>query len=317
MARFSIGTAFGDAFGLVRDRPLAVLVWGLLLFAPLFCAVVVLFPAMGDVIAAMPAPGEGDPSDSAPDWVLARMIQFQLGSMLFNIANLLVAVVVYTAVFRAVIRPTETEAFSLRLGMDEVRIAVVGLAIGVGLYAAMLVFAMIAVAIGFAVGQGGGTGPLIATILILIVALVVMIFVGLARVSMIAPASLLYRDFAFVQGWRLASGNTLPLLGMMLLVYLSILLIELVLIAGVGMALVGQGGLAAFDWIEADANPFAGLGDWLSANWHWTVVIGLVGVVLYGLLTTLAIAPFASACRQLAEGSAPTGASDRSPAPAA
>ena len=46
MARFSIGTAIGEAFGLMRRRPLAVFVWGLLMVAPSVASMALILPMM-------------------------------------------------------------------------------------------------------------------------------------------------------------------------------------------------------------------------------------------------------------------------------
>lgn len=317
MARFSIGTAFGDAFGLIRDRPLSVLVWGLLLFAPVALSLALVFPAMGDVIAAMPDPGDSDGYTGPPEAAFARMMQLQLVSMLLNIAMMFVMVVIYTAVFRSVLRPGERSAFSLRVGMDELRVAVVGLAISIGFYAAMLVFIMLGFAVGFAVWSVGNPLVLGLTIGVLILAFLGACFFGLARVSMMAPATVLYRDFAFVQGWRLAGRAPFGLFGMMLLLLLMIIVIEVVLVALAVTVFGGMGGFAGTAWVGSDVNPFAGLSSWFAGNWHWVLLGSIPVAFLYGLLMTLSIAPFASACRQLADGEPGPASGGTSPTAAA
>lgn len=317
MARFLIGTAIGDAFALIRRRPLAVFVWGLLLLAPVFLSFALLFPAIAGMFADMPAPGAGPPDEVMADRMVVTMMQFHLASMLLNIGQMVVIVVVYTAIFRATLRPGETSVFSLRLGMDELRIAVVGLALGVGLYAAMLVFMLVGAAIGFAVWNAGDMAVLICVICVMVLVMLAAIFLGMARVSMIAPASILYRDFAFVQGWRLAAGKTMPLFGMMLLIFLMILLVEMVLLVAGLIAFAGVAAVTDFDWTQmyVDADPFAGSGAWIAVNWYWALLGGIAGSFLYGALMTLSIAPFASACRQLAGSETPPLADEGSPAP--
>jgi hypothetical protein len=150
MARFSVRTAIGDAFGLIRDRPLSVLVWGLLMFAPIACSFALILPAMGAAVEATQDPAAGDMAAGGADRLFAAVLQVQAASMLLNIGLMLVMVVIYTAVFRAVLRPEERSAFSLRIGMDELRVAVVGLAVGVGFYAAMIVLFLLGGALGFA-----------------------------------------------------------------------------------------------------------------------------------------------------------------------
>lgn len=300
MKRFSIGASIGDGFGLITGRPLSVFVWGLLLLAPTFASVALILPSMGEMFAAMAAADAAATTDGAVNnQMFAAMMQFQLASMLLNIGQLVIMAIVYTAIFRAVLRPTERGLFSLRLGMDEVRVAVVGLAIGVVLYIAVIVLALIGAAFIFALWSTDSTLGALALGLYVLLALVGICW-AMARVSMMAPASVLYRDFAFAGGWRLASGKAWPLFGMMVLIVLIIMAIEVVLIL-VGMLVFSGVWATMGSAMIADANPFPGLTDWLGANWYWVAVAALIGSFFYGAVLALGIAPFASACRQLAD----------------
>lgn len=318
MKRFSIGTSIGDAFGLIRRRPLAVFVWGLLMLAPGLGVVALMLPMMGEMFANMPAPGSEGPMSDNPfaDQMFAQMMQFQLASMLLNIGQYVVMAVVYTAMFRAVLRPREASVFSLRIGMDELRVAVVGLAIGIGLYMALMVIMLFGFALGVAMWSGDSGVAALVFIALAVTALVGFLW-ALARVSLMAPASVLYRDFAFVQGWRLASGRAWPLLGMMLLTWLIIVVIEMaVVLVGVVLFMVFAAGAAPWADLAPAANPFEGIHAWLTANWYWAVLGGVALSLFYGVVLTLSTAPFASACRQLAESDAPPSADDAgSPAP--
>tara|TARA_R110002051_G_scaffold204586_1_gene270697 strand:- start:1288 stop:2247 length:960 start_codon:yes stop_codon:yes gene_type:complete len=302
MARFSIGTAFSDAFGLIGRRPLSVFVWGLLLLLPSAGTILVVLPMLSDVIASSGAGMEPD---------FRRMMQHQSMSGLLHIVQLLVMAVVYTAIMRAVIRPKEKAVFSLRLGMDELRVAVVGVAVFIGFYLALVVLVLLVAAAGFAIMQLDAPGNWIA-IAALVLVLILGVWLMLARVSLIAPASVLYRDFAFVQGWRLGRGQTWPLFGMMLLLVVVVLVIETIALIA-GLAAFGVG--AAFtdmENVEVWADP-ANWGDpmpWLMANWIWCALGGVVLSFVYGMVLTLGIAPFASACRQLADSSAPPPAAE-------
>lgn len=304
MARFSIGTAISEAFDLVRRRPLAVFVWGLLMVAPSVASMALLLPMMGEMIAAVGT--EGADPDQIQSAMMGDMMQVQGVSSLLNLVQLVLMVVVYTAVMRAVVRPRETSFFSLRLGMDELRVAVVGVAIVVGFYLLALILVLLGVGIGFATwGLGEPFNWLI--IVAMAVGLFVAIWLGAARVSLMAPASVMSRTFAFEEGWKLGRGRTGALFGMMLLTLLIILVTEMI-VFGIGMAvfMATAGGLdwpQILDSIEAD--PFAGLQALFMANWPWITVAALVISGLYGFLLTLGIAPFASACRQLAAPAVP------------
>ena len=312
MKRFSIGTSIGDGFGLIGRRPFAVFAWGLLMLAPAFGAFGLMFPAMGELFANMPDPDTGAAADSAfSEGMVAQMMQFQMASLLGNLGQYVGMAVVYTAIFRAVLRPAERSFFSLRVGMDELRVAVAGLAIGIGIYIVMIFAILLCVALGFGLWAQGEAVAL-STCGIVGLAMVIALLWGLARVSLIAPASVLYRDFAFAQGWKLAAGKGWPLLGMQLLLCLMILVIYIVVI--IIVALVAGGAIAAtgsaLEGAGHDANPFEGMSAWVAVNWPWLVVGGLVLSWVYGAFMTLMVAPFASACRQLAETSQPIVAED-------
>lgn len=317
MKRFSIGTSIGDGFGLIARRPLAVFVWGLLMVAPTFGAMALILPAMGEMFASMPDADSAAGMDEAfSEAMVGQMMQFQLASMLSNVVQLLVMAVIYTAIFRAVLRPRERSFFSVRLGMDELRVAVVGLAIGVGLYIAIIVAVLLSIGVGLGVGASDTIAG-IWTGAVLVLAAILALLWGMARVSLIAPASVLYRDFAFAQGWRLASGKGWALFGMNLLIWLMIMGIYMVVALVVAVTI---GGVVAtmFPALEAmpsDANPFAEISAWVAANWYWAIVAGIIGSMIYGALMTLMIAPFASACRQLAESSTPAESAAPSPEP--
>lgn len=323
MRRFSIGTAIGHAFGLIRRRPLAVFVWGLLTVAPILGGFALILPVMGDMFANMPAPGS-DPSSyeqAFPEQAFAQMMQFQAASMLMNIGQLLVMAVVYTAIMRATLRPRESRYFSLRLGMDELRVAVVGLAIGVAMYVAVIIVALFVIALAVALGMGmSGSEPgVVASVIVLLAIVVALAFLwAMARVSLMAPASVLYRDFAFVQGWKLASGKGWPLLGMMLLIFVIIILIEAIVLM-IGLGVFASFAFASGPWgdMTDPTQVFLGMSAWLAANWYWAVLAALASAAVYGVVLTLSIAPFASACRQLAEsGDARPAEEAASPEPA-
>lgn len=319
MARFSIGTAIGDGFALIRRRPLSVFVWGLLMVAPSAATFGLVWPMMGDVFSGMATERAG--GSDVPDAAFASLMQFQALSGLMNIVQALLMVVVYTAVMRAVLRPRDSSFFSLRIGMDELRVAVVGLAVVVGMYIAMMVLLLVGGAIGFATWSAGSPTNWLVIVGLAVTA-IVLIWLAMMRVSLMAPASVLYRTFAFAEGWRLGRGQLGPLFGMSLLVLLLVFVIETV-VFGIGLALVIAAGVSGgIDWTalrahNMDVNPFEGLNAVLTANWPWFAVGALVVSIIYGIVVALSVAPYASACRQLAESGTPSPADGQSPAPVA
>lgn len=311
MARFSIGRSINDGFALLLARPVSVFVWGLIFVAPTILSI----PLIWNMLESMPV-NEPQNSDAAFQAMFGEMMQFQAVSGLLNLVQLLAMPIAYAAIMRAVIRPKESSWFSVRVGMDELRIAVVGLAIGIGLYFGIIVLAFLGVGIGFAI-HPMGEAALVSAIVLMVIALIAIVFIAMARVSLIAPASILYRDFAFEQGWRLAKGKTGALLGLMILLCLIMLAIQIV-VSGVVIAIVlalvaaGAFGDVAAGAASAPVDPQT-LGEVLpplAAIWPWLIGAGVIGSIFYGIVMTLGVAPFASACRQLAEGDAPPASAD-------
>lgn len=302
MPRFSIGKAIGDAFDLAIKRPISVLVWGAATVVPVVASFALILPAM----EAMPANGTEAESQAA---MMEAMSHMQAQTSLVSLAQYLLMAMLYTAIFRAIIRPQQRSFFSMRLGMDELRVAVAGLAIGIGVWVAVVVVAVLLGLLIYALYASVGPQTAIWTGIGLGLLVVLALLWGLARTSLIAPASVLMRDFAFGPGWNMAKGQTWALVGLMLLSWLIATAIQLVISGAVIFGIItfaGVGGMEMLgDPAAWEANPVAMMSSLLRANWPWVIVGSVVASWIVGLVSVLSIAPFASACKQLAPGSAP------------
>ncbi|GAA0623432.1 hypothetical protein GCM10009422_19360 [Brevundimonas kwangchunensis] len=123
------------------------------------------------------------------------------------------------AVYRAVLRPTESGMAYLRLGATELRLAVVLVALWalsiVLTFALALCIGVIAAVIAMAAG-GGGAGAGIATALIVLVLYLVMIAGLLAfwvKFSFAAPMTFAEGRIRIFQSWKATKGHFWPLLG--------------------------------------------------------------------------------------------------------
>lgn len=257
MKRFSITAAAAEPFRLAGRRPLAILVWGLVLLAPSLVVLGAMIPFIGEMAAS----GAFDPESLASDadagpfaGDMATMMEFQLWSNLAQMLGLLTVVLVTTAIARAVYAGRKGDrALFLRLGMAEFQVAVVGLALGIGFFIVAMLVSLLAVGIGFAVWQLGD--PLRWP---LCIGLGIATFVGLVllwgRLSLLAPACVRYRSFAFEEGWRLGRGQNWRLFGLWLFLILISILFSLgfmILLAIVLLTLAGGVELSDPDAIEA------------------------------------------------------------------
>lgn len=287
---FSISEALASGFRLTRRRPLQVWAWGVALAAPSLIIGMLMLRMFGTISLEELAAAK-EPSAA----MIAQMVQMQAWSILLNGLQALIWVTVAAAVFRAVLFPERVAG--LKVGMDEARIAVVGLALIIGLYAAAIVIGLIAFAIGASLWFVSAPVA-VALGLLVAVAAGLTIWGVLLRASLIMPASVALGDFAFVPGWKLAKGHVLRLLGLSLLIVAVVLLIELALLMLVAVVLFLLAGVNVFSlaaMLEQGTPP--------DINWGAFIGWGLVAFVplswLHGFLTTIMLAPYAESCRVL------------------
>ncbi|WP_296173494.1 hypothetical protein [uncultured Brevundimonas sp.] len=289
---FSIGEALASGFKLTRRRPLQVWAWGVLAAAPslLFGALTLRF--FGAISIEELAARE--PSAS----VMAQMVQFQAWSGLLNLLQALIAVVIAAAVFRTVFFPERPARFAgLKVGMDEVRLAIIGVAMVAGFYAAAIVIGLIAFAIGVSLWFVSEAAAVALGLLVAAAAGLAIWGVAL-RACLIVPASVGLNDFAFVAGWRLGKGQVLRLLGLSLAIIAVVIAIELALLALAAVVLFLVAGVNVFtvaEMLKHGAPP--------EVDWPAFVGWGLAAFVplswLQGFLGTVMLAPYAEACRSL------------------
>lgn len=281
--RFSIGDALGDALGLIRRHPLAVLVWGLVTAAPN-----VLVLAIGAEMGQL-----------APEVAMdAEWWRYQAISGLVSIAQLVLTVIVGTAAMRAILHGEgQGRAFFMRFGMDELWVAVSYIAMFVAVYAGMIVVGLAGVAAGlilWAVNEGVAIG---LGVLIGIAGGVAVVWLML-RVSLIPAASVRTHHFAFVEGWRMAKGQTLRILGVSLAalvlvvtLYAAIILLAIIIALVLGIALPNLDQLGEMGQLSLDSGP---------QMWTLALIALIPASVLMGVINVLTYGPLASAVRQLA-----------------
>jgi MFS family permease len=297
MKRFSITEAVAEPFRQAGRRPLATTIWGLVILAPTVLA----FAGMIPVLREMAAAGAFEPGSATTpfDDDFATAMQFQAWAQLANLLQLFAGLFVTTAIIRAVFAGGRGDrAAFLRLGMHELYVAVVAVTIFIGMIIAMVVAVLLAVAIGLALsGMPDPWRPLIYVVMGLGLAIGFLALWG--RLALIAPASLRYETFAFVEGWKLGAGQTWRLLGLLVIQFLVAIVIGIALIMLIVIiAMMVGGGVAA-------TNPDAMLA-WLQGLPEQpALLIGLAVVLLLplawiqGFSNLLVTAPFARAVLDL------------------
>lgn len=293
---FQIDEALADGFRLIRRRPGSVLSWGVVLALPLLLSVIVmidLFMSIGlDAMAE-----DADPSPQA----LAAMMRMQAWSMLINVVQLIGYVLIIAAICRAVLWPERAPGrfFDLRIGMDEARVAVAGLAVMAGCYGVMLIVVLLAFAFGAAFWMVSEAAAVIMGVVVGLAGIVGIVWAAL-RTSMIMPLSIASQDFAFVSGWKMTKGRVGVLLGLFAATFAVTLVVHVLILVVIGLIALGVSipfwsQLAAWAESAQSGVPDFNLG-----------VVATVGVaafvamaIYYGIVVAIWVAPGVSACRQM------------------
>ncbi|HEY1425645.1 MAG TPA: hypothetical protein VGF50_03140 [Caulobacteraceae bacterium] len=301
MAEISIGAAVGAGFGLIRRRPVSVLVWGavsvglqlvaLVLFAPFYLAV------YGAVIQGAAAGGGTSPMAALQSPQVAAMSGLV---QLFNLGQILVTTVVYCAVFRAVLHPERSSFAYLRLGAPEFFFLILIFAAFIGLFVGLLIVILpvsIIIGVTVALTHGAGAAALLLVPLAMVAMIVACIFIGL-RFAFVGPMMVDDGKFHLFESWTLTRGRVLSLFLIGLALVGIFILIDLVLLAiaiGAGAAAVqslgGLGQVAA----QLHASPAELLGKLAPL----LGAFALLQIPLGGCLTAIAAAPWARAYRDL------------------
>ena len=295
---FSIGEAMAAPVRVIRRHPLAVFVWGFVTMAFSLIGVALIFGVMGPMDFADVAVETEPPAE-----LMSRLMAVQGLSMLINVGQLVLAVVIWAAIMRATLRigrPDKT--FFMRLGMDELRLAVVGLALFVGAYIAVIILVLIGIAVGAVVWQASEFAAVVLA-MVMTFALIVATAFAMARLALIAPATIILERFAFVEGWNLGKGQVWRLLGLLVCTWLVYVVIYALFVAVLAVVALSTGVFAQWHALGEAAT----LADIMPSPGALAILAFLAlvpGAFLYGAVMTLLCAPFAAACRELIDGPA-------------
>jgi hypothetical protein len=178
------------------------------------------------------------------------MAQSQALSYLVDLVGLMVNVVIYCAVFRAVLHPDQGRFAYLRLGLSELFLGVIVL---VGYFAFVIGLVIAIIPIGIVVGVLYATHLVAAAVVVGIIGglavLVAAVYLAL-RISLIGAMIVDDGRFHLGEAWTLTKGKTVSLFALGLVLFLILLAAEAVIglvLAGIGFGALGAmaGGLQA------------------------------------------------------------------------
>lgn len=216
----SVGSIIRGGFAVLRTQPVAVAVWALIYSA----VVAALAFAVRSGLPLQPEPGAGgDP----------RLLATAMGtSILLNLVNLAVYVVLLTAAMRSVLRPSQPGIAFVRLGADEFRQVALALFFLILFYVGLILAGILLAVITALVIAAAGPGPaMIAAIGVDIAIILALVSWLSVRLSLTFPLTLLRGTITISESWRLTRGRFWALFGGFFLLYLLVLLLSIGFVA--------------------------------------------------------------------------------------
>jgi hypothetical protein len=289
--RFSATDAAFEGFRVVRRNPMALVFWSLFYIAIMAVALALVG---GSVVGLMGLAEELESSGaSSPEAFMPVLASYMTIFAIVLPVSLIASAMLYAAVARAVLRPSESAFGYLRLGMDEVRVLVVSIVL-------FFVFLALTVVLGGIVGAViGMTIAAEAPLLWLLVVALVLAAAGLCiwlavRLSLAIPITMAERRIAIFDSFALTKGRFWPLLGMALLAAVMSIVVSLLgsLVAmPIQLATGGLDGLAA---MGGESLPAI-----LQAAWPAITAWIVINAVMSALQVAVVYAPFSAAYRDI------------------
>lgn len=239
MATFSPTEAALEGFRIAREKPRTMLVWAganLVISVAVGLLLIALFGPMLAELEAVAGGGSEDPAEA--------LAMFQRLAPLYALMiplGLMVIAVTSAAVYRVVLRPEDSRYGYLRLGKDELRLALLMLVYMVLAIGFTFVVTLVAGLLAAGAGELGGVGAMLG-MLIGLGALAFMIFVGV-RMSLAGPMTFAEQRLRVFESWTLTRGNFWRLLGAYVLsLILALIVALLALIIYFAVAALTAGG---------------------------------------------------------------------------
>lgn len=291
---FSATDAAFEGFRVVRRHPMALIFWALFYAVMLVAALAMVG---GSVIGLMNAAETLEASGAtSPEAFMPALASYMAIFAVVLPVSLIASAMIYAAVSRAVLRPTESAFGYLRLGMDEVRVLVVSIVLFIVFTVLMVVvFGIIGAVIGM---TAAADMPALWLLVVLLVCAAIALFVWLAvRLSLAIPITMAERRIAIFDSFAVTKGRFWPLLGMALLAGVMSIVVSL-LGSLVGMPLqLATGGLQGLSELEGESIPVI-----LQAAWPAIAVWVVINAIMYALQVAVVYAPFSAAYRDIKGG---------------
>lgn len=276
MRSFSATDAAFAGFRIIRERPGLVLAWTIISFLIFLGLFLLLAIFLGGAIMSLAQLGAGQ--EPSTEQVLALMMGVLPAMLLILPLMLIYSSVMVAGVNRVVLRPEERGFYFLRLGADEMRLAVVIFVQGLASFGVNMIgnmFELAARAGSLVNSEGASLGATLLAVVFQLATAAVMVFLTI-RFSLARSQSFERRQINIFGTWSLTRGRFWPMFGAYLLAgVLVAMMYILVVVLLVAAALPMIGNLTAIDDISQISNLPGLIGLGVAA----AIVFGLVGTI--------------------------------------
>jgi hypothetical protein len=224
--------------------------------------------------------------------------------ILFFLLTLVVYVVLFAAVERAVLKPEQAGFFYLRLGMDELRLLVLTVLFVVVYYAVMVALFLL---VALVAGASGSAGAAAGMVLLVIPALIAFTAWYYVRFGLAFPLTIMRGKIVIGEAWRISRGRFWPLFAASLVVIVIIFALWMVLSsftnAGYFQDLAqAQGNPAAVQQaMQAQMERQFGMSAASLAIWVPGAIVGAISITLWGGAAATAVKLLTFDHREIAE----------------
>jgi hypothetical protein len=215
----TIGSIVGGTFGLIRERPAAVAIWGLTyLLGSVAILGIMTLVAGGTMMPGQPV----DPQSIGGGFVLTMLFVYFL--------YILLSIVLINAVYRAILRPHDSAFASLRVGGDEFRMLGLTILFVIGMIVIYFISWLGMMLLGLIVALIARDVPMLGGAMMLLLGLGFMLgwIWFCVRVSLIFPMTFHRRRMAIDEGWSLGKGRFWTLFGSYFLVWVIVAVLAVI-----------------------------------------------------------------------------------------
>jgi len=291
---FSATDAAFEGFRVVRRQPMALVFWALFYLVVMVAALAMVG---GSVIGLMGAAETLEQSGATSfDDVMPVLSGYMAIFAVVLPVSLIASAMIYAAVARAVLRPSESAFGYLRLGMDEVRVLVVSIVLTIlFIVLSFVVFGIVGMVAGM---SAAADMPALWLVVVLLVCAAIALFIWLAvRLSLAIPITMAERRIAIFDSFAVTKGRFWPLLGMALLAFVMSIVVSL-LGSLVAMPIqLATGGIEGLAGLEGESIPTI-----LQAAWPAIAAWVVINAVISALQVAVVYAPFSAAYRDIKGG---------------